>query len=120
MLVHLTKVTVSKESESCSVVSNSLRLHGLYGPSNSPGQNPGLGSRSLLQGIFPIQGSNPGLTHAGRYFLLSEPPGKPKVTIKYFKGKYLTDCLKGKETKNLLSKAAQCFKKPCCLNREKN
>ena len=30
VLIHLTKVTVSKESESCSVVSNSLRLHGLY------------------------------------------------------------------------------------------
>ena len=30
---------------------------------NSPGQNIGLGSRSLLQGIFPTQGSNPGLLH---------------------------------------------------------
>ena len=30
---------------------------------NSPGQNPGVGSHSLLQGIFPTQGSNPGLPH---------------------------------------------------------
>ena len=30
---------------------------------NSPGQNTGVGSRSLLQGIFPTQGSNPGLPH---------------------------------------------------------
>ena len=29
---------------------------------NSPGQNTGMGSLFLLQGIFPTQGSNPGLT----------------------------------------------------------
>ena len=50
-------------SESHSVVSNSLRPHGLYSPWNSPGQNTGVGSLSLLQGIFPTQGSNPGLLH---------------------------------------------------------
>ena len=49
--------------ESHSVVSNSLWLHGLYNPWNSPGQNTGVGSLSLLQGIFPTQGSNPGLPH---------------------------------------------------------
>ena len=36
--------------ESRSVVSDSLRLHGLYSPWNSPGQNTGVGSLSLLQG----------------------------------------------------------------------
>ena len=30
-------------------------------PWNSPGKNTGVGSHSLLQGIFPTQGSNPGL-----------------------------------------------------------
>ena len=40
------------ESESRSVVSNSLRPHGVYSPWNSPGQNTGVGSFSLLQGIF--------------------------------------------------------------------
>ena len=35
--------------------------HGLYTPWNSPGQNTGVGSHSLLQGIFPTQGLNPGL-----------------------------------------------------------
>ena len=39
-------------------MSNSLRPHGLYSPWNSPGQNTGVGSLSLLQGIFPTQGSN--------------------------------------------------------------
>ena len=32
-------------------------------PSNSPGQNIGVGSLSFLQGIFPTQGSNPSLPH---------------------------------------------------------
>ena len=36
------------ESETRSVVSNSLRPHGLYSPWNSPGQNTGVGSLSLL------------------------------------------------------------------------
>ena len=53
----------SHESESCSVMSDSLRPHGLYSPWNSPGQNTGVGSLSLLQGIFSTQGSNPGLPH---------------------------------------------------------
>ena len=34
-----------------------------YSPWNSPGQNTGVGGLSLLQGIFPTQGSNPGLPH---------------------------------------------------------
>ena len=32
-------------------------------PLNSPGQNCGVGGLSLLQGIFPTQGSSPGLPH---------------------------------------------------------
>ena len=51
------------KSESDSVVSDSLWPHGLHSPWNSPGQNTGVGSLSLLQGIFPTQGSNPGLLH---------------------------------------------------------
>ena len=54
------------ESESHSVVSDSLQPHGLYGPWNSLGQNTGVGSLSLLQGIFPTQGLNPGLPHCRR------------------------------------------------------
>ena len=48
------------QSESRSVMSDSLRPHGLYRPWNSPGQNTGADSLSLLQGLFPTQGSNPG------------------------------------------------------------
>ena len=51
------------ECESRSVVSDSLQPHGLYSPWNSPGQNTGVGSHSLLQGIFPTQEPNQGLLH---------------------------------------------------------
>ena len=44
-------------------MSDSLRPRGLYSPWNSPGQITGVGSLSLLQGIFPTQGSNLGLLH---------------------------------------------------------
>ena len=51
------------ESESYSVVSDSLRPHGLYSPWNSLGQNTVVDSLSLLQRIFPTQGPNPDLPH---------------------------------------------------------
>ena len=51
------------ESESRSVMFDSLRPNGLHSPWNSPGQNIGVSSLSFLQGIFPTQGSNPGFPH---------------------------------------------------------
>ena len=54
---------VKVKSESHSVMSNSLGPHGLYSPWNSPCQNTGVGSLSLLQWIFLTQESNPGLLH---------------------------------------------------------
>ena len=57
------------ESESLSVVSDSLRPHGLYSPWNSPGQNTGVRSLSLLQGIFPSPSDRTQVSHiAGRFF----------------------------------------------------
>ena len=53
-------------NETHSVVSDSLQPHRLYSPWNSPGKNTGVGNLSLLQGIFPTQGSNPGLPHCRR------------------------------------------------------
>ena len=44
-------------------MSNSLQPHGLYSPWNSPGQNTKVGGLSLLQGVFPTQGPNPGPPH---------------------------------------------------------
>ena len=54
---------VPSESESHSVMSSSFQPHGLYSPWNSPGQNTEVCSLSLPQGIFPTQGSNPGVLH---------------------------------------------------------
>ena len=51
------------ENESHSVVSDLCEPHGLYSPRNCPGQSTGVGSLSLLQGIFPTQGLNLGLPH---------------------------------------------------------
>ena len=51
-------------------MSDSLQPLGLYSPWNSPGQNTGVGSLSLLQGIFPTQGSNSGLPHCRRILYL--------------------------------------------------
>ena len=53
-------------SESCSVVCNLLQPHRLYSPWVSLDQNTGVGSCSLLQGIIPTQGLNPGLPHCRR------------------------------------------------------
>ena len=63
--------------ESCSVVSNSLLLHGLYSPWNSPGQNTGVGSPSLLHGIFPAQGLSPGLPHCRQILYQLSYMGSP-------------------------------------------
>ena len=49
-----------KVTQSCL---DSLQPHGLYSPRNYPRQNTGVGSRFLLQGIFPTRGWNPGLLH---------------------------------------------------------
>ena len=64
-------------SESCSVVSDSLQPNGLYSPRNSPGQNTGMDSLSLLQGIFPTLGSNPGLPHCRRILYQLSHKGSP-------------------------------------------
>ena len=54
------------ESESHSVMSESLPPHGLYGPWNSPGQNTGVGSLS-----------NPGSPVLEADYLPAEPQRKP-------------------------------------------
>ena len=54
------------ESESRSALPRSLQPHGSYSPGNSPGQHTGVGGLSLLQGIFPTQGSKRGLLHCRR------------------------------------------------------
>jgi len=60
-MMEVWNLRIQSENESHSVVSDSLQLRGLYSPWNSPGQNTGVGSLSLLLGIFSTQGFNPGL-----------------------------------------------------------
>ena len=64
-------------SESHSVVSHSLRPHGLYSPWNSPGQNTGVGP---FPGDLPNPGMEPRSPTLQADSLPAEPPGKPKNT----------------------------------------
>ena len=93
--------------ESCSVTFDSLRPHGLYSPWNSPGQNTGVGSLSLLQGIYPTQGLNPGLPHCRWILYQLSHEGSPRfvyvvanVTMIWNSHKVLLYCSK---CQNLIS-----------------
>ena len=57
----------------CSPPSSSV--HG-----GSPGKNIGVGCHALLQGIFPTQGSSPGLPHCRRILHCLSPRGSPYST----------------------------------------
>ena len=48
---------------SCSFAAPWMVAARLFCPWDSPGKNTGVGCYSLLQGIFPTQGSKPGLLH---------------------------------------------------------
>ena len=64
----------------CSVMSKSLWPHGLYSPWIPPGQNTGVDSLSLLQGIFLTQELNPGLPHHRRIlYQLNHLMGSPRI-----------------------------------------
>ena len=67
-------------SESRSVVSDSLWPRGFYHPWTSPGENPGVGGLSLLQGIFPTQGWNPGVLNC-RQVLPRWAAGQPLLVV---------------------------------------
>ena len=49
----------------------------IYSLWNSPGQNTGVGSLALLQGIFPTQGSNPGFPHCRHILYQLSHKGSP-------------------------------------------
>ena len=79
------KTLLSLEVNSGSVQScRTLRLHGLYsarllGPRNSPGRNTAVGSLSFLWGIFPTQGSNPGILHCRQILYHLSHQGNPRI-----------------------------------------
>ena len=67
----------------CSLIDSSV--HG-----DSPGKNTGVGSHALLQGIFPTQGSNPGLPHCRwSLYCLSHWGARIYVTIHSYSSLYL-------------------------------
>ena len=61
-------------------MSNSLQTPELYSPWNSPGQNTGVGSLSILQGIFTTQGSNTGLLHCRQILYQLSYQGSHRIT----------------------------------------
>ena len=67
VLLNMHYVQRESESVSCSVKPESVVswtvVPRLLCPRNSPGKSTEVGSQSLLQGIFPTQGSNPDLLH---------------------------------------------------------
>ena len=67
-----------KVAQSCLTLFDPMDL---YSPCNSPGQNTGVGSLSFLQGIFPIQGLNPGLPHCRQIFQQLSHKGSPRLCM---------------------------------------
>ena len=89
-------------------MSNSLWPHGLYSPWNSPSQNTGVGSLSLLRGIFPTQGSNPGLPHCRQFLYQLSHTGSPKRGTVMIKSnpiptRWVTHRLENNNTKEVLT-----------------
>ena len=62
------------DSMDCSLPGSSV--HG-----DSPGKHTGVGSHALLEGIFPTQGSNPGLPHCRRILYQLSPQGSIKKKL---------------------------------------
>jgi len=60
-----------------------LNWTGLYNPWYSPGQSTGVCRCSLLQGIFPTQGSNPGLPHWRQIFYQMSHRGSSQHVLYY-------------------------------------
>ena len=75
----LRKQENSLEKVKVRVASDSLWPHWLYSPWNSPGQNTGVGSLSLLHRIFPTQGLNPGLPHCRGVLYQLSHKGSPRI-----------------------------------------
>ena len=69
-------------------MSDSLRHHGLYSPWKSPGQNTGVGSLSLLQGIFPRRDRTQ-VSIMQVESLPAEPQGTPRFPEKRMANGYL-------------------------------
>ena len=76
-----TEIQFENESVSHSVMSDSLQPHGLLYLWDSPGNDSGVGSPPLLQGILPTQGLNLGLLHCRQILHHLSHQGSPNVKI---------------------------------------
>ena len=93
-------------------------IPGLY--RNSPGQNTGVGSLSVLQGIFPTQGSSPGLPHCRQILYQPSTQGKPNKRVhalqqKIFYAATKTRCSKKKKKNKTPTTIELCYGLLCCL-----
>ena len=61
----------------CNPMDCSLPGSSVHG--DSPGKNTGVGCHALLQGIFPTQGSNSGLSHCGPTLYHLSHQGSPRI-----------------------------------------
>ena len=96
-----------------------LRPHELYSPWNSPGQNTGMGSCSLLQGIFPTQGLSPGLSHCRQILYQLSHQGSLRILewVAYPFSRYsqprnwtMVSCIAGEFFTNWATREAQLLK----------
>ena len=133
-LVSMSKLHGNKfrESESRSVISDSLQPRGPYSPWNSPGQNPGVGSLSLsspaepqekpkntgvgslslLQEIFLTEESNLGLLHCRWILYQLSYQGSSKS----LKCHFIFDLVLPKERKKLIFESLISSKMPSVLD----
>ena len=80
-------------------------------PWDSPGKNTGVGSHSLLQGIFPTQGLNPGLLPCRQILYHLSHQGSPCYTSVHKKHALKTD----KEKVTMVSKQQTRLEASCFL-----
>ena len=97
-----------KVAQSCPTFCHPMdyTVHGI--PWNSPGQNTGVGSLSLLQWIFPTQGSNPGLSHCRQILYQLSHKGSPLMVCITWKN----------QREEVFFNIDQC--RPSCISQDKS
>ena len=87
--IHMSNCWVCLVTQSCPTLCDPMdcSLPGSSVPGDSPGKNARVGSLSRLQGIFPTQGSNPGLLNCRRILYQLSHKGSPCNHYLYHTGK---------------------------------
>ena len=78
-------VCVCLVAQSCPTLYNPMNSspRSSFVSGDSPGKNTRAGCHALLQGIFPTQGSNPGLPHCRQVLHCLNHQGSPGTAYKY-------------------------------------